>query len=42
MSIDIDLGKTRGMKKVMMRYEENITDVVNKFAEDNSKGLFCN
>ena len=36
MSIDIDLGKTKGMKKILMKHDENVSDVVNKFAHENS------
>ena len=36
-SIDIDLGKNRGLKKILMKYDERISDVVEKFAQENGK-----
>ncbi|CDW80323.1 UNKNOWN [Stylonychia lemnae] len=35
-SIDIDLGKTKGMKKILMKHDENVSEVVNKFALENN------
>ena len=39
-SIDIDLGKTKGMKKILMKHDENVSEVVNKFAQENSMFKF--
>ena len=39
-SIDVDMGKIKGTKKILMRHDENIAIVAEKFAIENGKLLF--